>query len=377
MTTAAEDKLIERRIFHDAWAGEAAERAMGISVPQNIWPAKYKPVVKNLPNQKANSPAPAADVIVITYTTDETRAMSYVMTGDNDFEKSWSRYGRNFKTIKPKITGGLVGPKKQPTALATGIMAYLQLVTVNKARVLLVKSEMHPVRNGKKLPFIDLIQQLIVEAEPTLVITSGTGGAVGSHLNCGDVVVTETALFHCKSSYPDYPEIPNIKKGGNPAPLSNNVSVNTAQIDYVNQNMMKLTLPGLTGDTAKLHADGIGFVTMNQNPQIYYMQVPGAKAMNVLSADYFSVDDTHDTEGLQEIGIMDDMDDAFVALAIKKSGVANTPKWISIRNASEPQIQYASKETDEKRVASKIYETCGYHTSMNGAFACWAVAAGV
>ena len=146
LTNAAENKFIERRIFHDAWAGEAGERAMGISIPANLWPSGLKPVVKSSPNPNIDSVAPTADVITITYTTDEARAISYVFTGDHDFEKHWHAYGRNFEKLKPKITEGLVANGK-PSALGKGTMAYLQLVTLNKVRVLLVKSETPPSRN--------------------------------------------------------------------------------------------------------------------------------------------------------------------------------------------------------------------------------------
>jgi hypothetical protein len=377
LSSAAEARFIDRRIFHDAWAGEPGERAMGIPIPYDVWPAKLRPVVKGLPDQERTSAAPATDLMVITYTTDETRAMSYVFTGQNEFEQSWRPYGHNFSAIKPRITAGLVGPHKKPTVLAQGVMAYLQLVTVRRTRVLLVKSEMHPARNGKHLPFIDLVRQLVEECTPRLVVTSGTGGAVGSHLNCGDVVVTDTALFHCRQSYSDYPEIPSIKSGGRPAPLASSVDPDVRPIQHANQRMMKLTVPGLLGDAAKLHAHGVAFVTANQEPQIYCKHVPGARAMNVLSADYFSVDDSHDTEGLQELGIIDDMDDAFVALAIEKADTAEKPRWLSIRNASEPQLPYSADEAVTKDTASKIYDSCGYHTSINGAFACWAIAAGL
>ncbi|MDR3578100.1 MAG: caspase family protein [Anaerolineaceae bacterium] len=366
-------ELIDSRIYHDAWAGEAGERAMGIPIPDSIWPVGLKPMLDTQTIQNINSPLSKADMIVITYTTDETRALSYVFTGDPAFDKNWAPYGHNFAAIRPKITNGLE-INGTPTKLGEGIMAFVRPITVNNRRILLVKSEMHPARNGKQLPFIDLIEQLVNEAQPQLVITSGTGGAVGNQLNIGDVVVTNSALFHCKTAYPDYlNDIPTIHSGIPQMPLTDAVLVETAQIDYANNNMMKIIVPGLLGDVAKLHSQGIAFVTANQSPQIYFEQVPGPEPMNVLSADFFSVDDSKDTEKLQELGIMDDMDDAFVALAIKKSGAVNTAKWLSVRNASEPQIQFSS---GEKAEASKIYDVCGYHTSINGAFVCWAVICG-
>ena len=301
------------------------------------------------------------------------------MIDSRSFETLWYPYGNNFAGIRPKITQGLTDNHGNPNTLAKGTLAYLLPVAIGQKTAMLCKMELHPARNGKKLPFIDLVQQLVDEVKPSLVITAGTGGAVGSKLLCGDVVVTETALFHCKHSYPDFPDIPKIGVGGPPTPLSNSVHVKMTNVDYAIQNFCKLIVPGLTTDIAKLEQGKfkIKFVAANPSPQIYVKQVPTAQAMNVLSADYFSIDDSHDTEKLQEIGIMDDMDDAFVAFAVGKLPAASRPKWLSIRNASEPQIPFMPTVKAMKDQASEVYDTCGYHTSLSGGFACWAVVAGM
>jgi len=372
---ASDEQFIKERIYHDAWAGEAGERAMGISIPDTVWPAGLKPVPDNQHHQYMDSPVPKVDIMVVTYTIDETRAISYVFTGDPEYETSWSQYGHNFDGIRPKITDGLTDRNGNPTKLSEGTMSYVCQLKVKDRNVLLVKSEMHPAVNGPALPFIDLVEQLVKEAQPELLITSGTAGAIGSRLNIGDVVIANSALFHCKKTYPDYvSEIPTVSTGATQTPLSSSVAVRTDQIEHANNNMTKLIVPGLLGDVAKLKSLDVGFVTANQSPQIYFEQVPGAKAMNVVSADYFSVDDSNDTEKLQELGIMDDMDDAFVALAVRKSGMEGHTAWLSVRNASEPQLPSDSRADQAKAI--KTYKTCGFHTSINGAFACWAVICG-
>jgi hypothetical protein len=61
------------------------------------------------------------------------------------------------------------------------------------------------------------------------------------------------------------------------------------------------------------------------------------------------------------------------------------PGWLSIRNASEPQIVAAvptssSSAAAARRlagIAGRIYGIYQYCTTLNSAFACWAVIAGL
>jgi hypothetical protein len=377
-------KYIDERIDHDAFAETAGiPKPIDIVIPASVWPAGMRPVANKmdgqLPGTKITGPADKADVLMICYTTDETRAMSHVMINSRSFETEWYPYGHNFDALRPIITIGLTVNGK-PTLLGSGVLAYLLPVQIGSKTVMLCKPELHPARNGKRLPFIDLIQQLVSEVQPKLVITSGTGGAVGTEVLCGDVVVTDTALFHTENTYPAYPGIVPFKATPGPQPIKNSVVVGTARIDHAINTMCALTVQGLQNDFAKLAASKykITFVKANQPSKIFVKKVNGAKELNVLTADFFSIDDSHNSEGLEQIGVMDDMDDAFVAFAIDQMKTPPArPKWLSIRNASEPQIPFLGKMSDMKDQASQVYMTCGYHTSLNGAFACWAVVAGM
>ena len=77
---AQEEKYIADRIDHDAFAVAAGvAKPMDITIPTNLWPSGLKPVAKKIGNQPPgtmiNAPADRADVLIITYTTDETRAV--------------------------------------------------------------------------------------------------------------------------------------------------------------------------------------------------------------------------------------------------------------------------------------------------------------
>ena len=95
-------------------------------------------------------------------------------------------------------------------------------------------------------------------------------------------------------------------------------------------------------------------------------------------------DDNHDLEGLQSLGAMNDTDDAFLFYAISQLS-GPKPAWLSIRNASEPQIAASipagtssSAVTRQLAgIAGRIYGIYQYCTTLNSAFACWAVVAGL
>ena len=83
---------------------------------------------------------------------------------------------------------------------------------------------------------------------------------------------------------------------------------------------------------------------------------------------------------------MNDTDDAFLFYAIDTMPAGNKPLWLSVRNASEPQIVAkpfppgTSGETiidTLKATAGTIYGIYQYCTTLNSAFACWGIVAGM
>ena len=64
------------------------------------------------------------------------------------------------------------------------------------------------------------------------------------------------------------------------------------------------------------------------------------------------------------------MDDAALGLALRE--VTDPPPWISVRNASDPQMTGDNLATEKKQAAA-IYEKYGYWTSIGSVIACWAL----
>ena len=68
------------------------------------------------------------------------------------------------------------------------------------------------------------------------------------------------------------------------------------------------------------------------------------------------------------------MDEA--ALALAATDLDDPPVWVSVRNASDPQMDGSSLD-EETRKAAAIYEQYGYWTTVGSAIACWALIAGL
>jgi kumamolisin len=378
--------------IHDPFAVAALqETPVVVDIGSVPWPGGLAPTVTALgshrPGTTITGPLNATvDVLIVLYTDEETQALLEVFTGNRSWgparQKQWCGYAHNFAKFKAMI--GNIGADR---ALQRGLFGYLSAMKIGGRTVALYKSELHPKQNGDQLPFIPVLQQLITELAPGLVISTGTAGAIGADLNCGDVVITDSARFHVQHQYPDDPQI-NLMSQDHAA-LTSTAAVNRQYIDYAIANLTRLSLGGLAQCHRKvIEQSGYGFVRANTAaPNIYVAgstNVPGAGSMAIVSADYLTVDDSHDLEGLQSLGTMNDTDDAFLFYAISRLS-GPKPAWLSIRNASEPQIvasiaagtKAAAVTRKLAAIAGRIYGIYQYCTTLNSAFACWAVVAGL
>jgi hypothetical protein len=370
----------------DAFALAASQQSpVIVSLGAIDWPSGLKPAPQPLGNYSAGAKITTAldvqaDVLIILYTEDETRALLDVFTGNNAWtparRQQWNGYGHNFSQFKP-IIEGIEGD----TALEEGLFGYLSAIKIGASNVVLFKSELHPKQNGDKLPFVPVIQQLVNELKPSLVLSTGTAGAIGSHVQCGDVVITSAARFHVQDTYPTYPQINALSASD--GQLTNTVALNPTYLKYAAANLTQLSLPGLTSCYERLQSSsGYGFVQKPVAPPAIYVTgsqpVPGPQPMDIVSADYLTVDDSTDLEGLQALGAMNDTDDAFAFFAIAQMTGAK-PAWVSVRNASEPQIVTPAGSSQEtiKSLAGNIYGIYQYCTTLNSAFACWGIVAGL
>ena len=379
----------------DAFA-QAAERQSPIiyRLPAISWPANTQPTSAPLGKYKPGTTITSAlsfsaDVLIILFTDQETMALLDVMTGSSAWDPStkadWCQYAHNFQKFKPLISN----PKANDT-LAGGAFGLLSALKIAGKTVVLYKSELHPKQDGPGLPFVPVIQQLIGELAPSLVITTGTAGAIGSRVSCGDVAICSSARLHCQKKYPHYPEITTLTANAT-ALTSPGIRFDPQHVQYAATHLTSLSLPGLAQCYQRLRAiPGYSFVSENTlAPSIYLTDVnpvPGPEPMVTLSADYMTTDDTSNAEHLQALGIMNDTDDAFVFFAINQMPAAKRPPCLSVRNASEPQVEHSpfpstTRPTDIvdilKNIAGTIYGIYQYCTTLSSAFACWGIVAGL
>ena len=325
------------------------------------------------------------DVLVLLYTEYEIMALLDVFTGnsawDESRQKTWYGYGHNYSTFKPMIEDG-------DDATDAGIMGFLFPMKIGNVNVVLYKSELHPKGNGPKVPFIPVIKQLAGELAPKLVISTGTAGAIGSHIQCGDVAITDAARFHLQKTYSGpLAQLNTLSK--NQTQLKSSPTINDQYIKYAAQNFTKLSLPGLKQCFQKIGNSPQYKPFLKENtaaPSIYVTNInpaPAPQPMDIVSADFLTVDDSTNNEKLQSEGIMNDTDDAFAFFALSELPAAKQLKWLSVRNASEPQVvdpNLSSQPNPVKALSSlagAVYGVYQYCTTLNSAFACWGVIAGI
>ena len=360
-------ELITHRIHFDPFAAAKATstRLPAVQIPATFW-SGLQPTVNRI-TVKAGSPLPKADVLVITWTTAEAQTLSAVFTSNHDFQATWYPYTYGAKALLSEIPAALLNEKANADSLGKEIIGYFNVVTVNGKTVVLFKSELHPSEDGNKLPVIGLINQAAAEVAPSLLITTGTAGAIGSSLEAGDAVITNTARFYLTNpaSYAAWPGITNSVQLTAPP-----ISFSSTYITKCNQQITTLIEPDLTTIAKEKH-----YPSPTRNPTIFYNNVPGTKVFDVVSSNGFSLDDKNDTDGLQQLGSVNDMDDAFILYGLSQNtGTAKLP-WLSIRNISEPQAPNLSKATQTEW--EDMYDAYGTYTTYNSAFGCWAVICGL
>src|SRR6266508_926754 len=97
----------------------------------------------------------------------------------------------------------------------------------------------------------------------------------------------------------------------------------------------------------------------------------------ILTTDFFEYGTT--ANRLDQQGAAVEMGDAALGLAVE--GMANPPRWLVVRNMSDPLINGDLPATEYKlnqqtTWAVGYYTAYGYWTSVMGALASWAVVAG-
>lgn len=294
-------------------------------------------------DRSADQPLPRADVVVVTWTVAEGQALADVLTPGLP-SVSWKPYAHQWKAYEPQLTSR--SPARQ-----AGCLGYVATVKIGNVSVLLLKSELHLATDAISAPVVALWQQIVDEARPTLVITTGTAGGVGTATQLGDVFVVTNAKFNCTKDFKAKPWAQQLFTGA------------AIHADSHAGSFGALTAPNA----------GHLFPVATRPPVLTF----GAAAGGVETVDYFGFANTTDSYGIvrnYSDARTEEMDDATLPLALAQ--LPSPPLWCSIRNASDPQVSSDIGDLEaQRRWANQVYKKYGYWTTIGSAIATWTVIA--
>lgn len=336
----------------------------------NKFPAGLAPVPAQMNAPSPSDRLPNADVLVVTWTVAEQNALADVLT-PNFGRNTWFRYNRRFaQHYNDLIRPG--APAKRAERLGSW-----RPTDIGGKSVICFKSELHLNQDGitdfngpgyASLPVHDMFEQLIDEVQPSLVITVGTSGGVYRQHDLGDVVVTRGAKFRLHQEFSG-------------APFNNQSYRSDWQIDtqhfaksveLMESFQEELQESPILPPTVRHTGDPYGAPTYR--PDIKLDGTGGMPAFHpILTTDYFEYGTS--TNNLEQEGCAVEMGDAVLGLVCQEMG-NNAPRWVVVRNLSDPQINGELPRKQATFWAVYYYEEYGYWTSVMSALAAWAIIAG-
>ncbi|HTZ76794.1 MAG TPA: hypothetical protein VMC10_02740 [Stellaceae bacterium] len=315
--------------------------ATGLSRFNDIpWPKGLAPKTGSNPGG-GDKPLPQADVLVVTWTVDEGHALSRVLTPGKDSHNDYVPYTHNFAALAKKMRKGC-------PALELGRLGAYWTTSIGSKSVVVFKSDSHMSQDGPDLPNIDVWQQIISEVRPKLVITTGTSGGIGKEFEVGDVIVSSIVRFDCISKFKKEP----FAQDSYASVPANSEYFTTAR------TLFKANAAQLPKDNARL-------------PKIVRV-APSALKSSVVTTDFFGFDTSDNHYKLQGLGDCSEMGDAVLGLVVKEMN-SNAPRWLAIRNVSDPQIKADGLTLKQQSaLAAQIYKGFGRWSSVCSAITCWA-----
>jgi purine-nucleoside phosphorylase len=268
-----------------------------------------------------------------------------VLTPGKDSRNDYVSYTHNFATLSKKFRKGC------PALQAKRLGAYWT-TKIGKKSVVVFTSDSHMSQDGPQLPNIDVWRQIIEEVQPKLVITTGTAGGIGKQFEVGDVIVSAVVRFDCTAKFK------NGKFKGE----------SFAQAHYTSKPAKKTKFP-----VAKtlFKANSARLPPANTRAPNIVPVAPGSLSSSVVTTDFFGFDTSDDHFKLKGLGDVSEMGDAVLGLVAKDMGT-KAPRWLAIRNVSDPQIKAEGTIREQAQVAAQIYKGFGRWSSVCSAIVCWA-----
>ena len=330
-----------------------------------------KPQLLSTSGYKKGGPLPKADIVIITWTSAEWQAFDHVFCdGDSPmsrdasstWEKTWLPYSRNYLALtRPRVPNDNLtthSPSLYNKAWGTFRLARL----ANGKKAILFKSEMHVSEDGPNIPLIAMMENILADSRPSLVLTIGTAG--GSRpVDClGSVNITNGAHFLLSGALGDKPFDDKT--------YSSTWKPKTTLLAKVRKLLMEtpVTMAHLEELAPKIK----GNYSLRQlfNKEIQPGKIPplaNVLRIPVLTTNAFVIGTT---DGKYKQYAAMEMDDAVIGMVCAKKKV----NFGVVRNISDP-VQNANLPYEvQKSWGSAIYGNYGLYTSFNGALCAWAIA---
>lgn len=353
-------ELARQRIDFDSQAVDVLARHAGWPDPPPTLRA-YVPVAwpaDLTPQPGAHAPAgeslPEADVLIVTWTVEEGRALAHVLTPGHESHpptksspaepamQYWKEYKKNYDALTAHMSPG--APARAVQRLGT-----YWTTTIGEKKVVLFKSDSHMSQDGpedlERTPNRLVWKQIVEDCKPKWVITTGTAGGIGAHAEVGDVIVSRHVAYD---------------SGGHPPKLD--------------PFACALDAPAVRFAQAhELFAANAQFLpkTNARPPRIVHGKT---QRSGVLTTRGFQYDDTANTFELKGNGGVCEMGDAVLGYVCKELG-EHAPDYTMVRNVSDPEID--SSDPNAPALANYIYEHFGRWSSVCSAIVCWGIVAGL
>jgi hypothetical protein len=356
-------ELARQRIDFDSQAQEVLARHAGWpEAPPTLrayvpvqWPSGLEP--QPATQAPEGESLPEADVLIVTWTTEEGRALAHVLTPGCESHpptksspaepgmRYWKEYKKNYAALTAHMSPGA-------PARGLGRLGTYWTATIAGKQVTLFKSDSHMSQDGpedlQRTPNRLVWKQIIEDCKPKWVITTGTAGGIGTSCEVGDVVATRFVAFD--SGHP--PKHPAAFE-----PFACPVDASTQHFGAAH---------------ALFAANGQFLPKSNKRePKILHGKTQHS---GVITTRGFQYDDSANSFELQGHGDVCEMGDAVLAYVCKELG-AQAPKYAMVRNVSDPQID--STEPEAPALANYIYEHFGRWSTVCSAIVCWAIVAGL
>ena len=326
----------------------AFTKSAGLSAFTDIpWPNDLAPKPAKSLSSIGKGPLPKADALIVTWTVDEGHALSRVLTPGKDSKDNWIPYTHNFTTISKKMRGAC--PALEAKRLGT-----FWAGTIGQKKIVFFKSDSHLSQDTKHLPSgsgtlpnYDVWKQIIDEVKPSIVLTTGTAGGIGKDRQVGDVIVSPIVRFDgikwlSKASFHNKVFSSSKPKQGEFAAAATLFQANAHQLPSDNSRPPEITV-STTPETS------------------------------VVTTDFFGFDTSDDHFHLQGLGDVSEMGDAVLGQVAQD--MSSPPRWLAVRNVSDPQIKAEGTLGDETARAADIYKAFGRWSTVCSAIVCWALIA--